>query len=357
MKVYERYVAKEVFAATAVVTAAFLGLYGFFDLLAELRDVGRNGYQYSHALGFVALTLPGRAYEMLPIGVLIGALYGLTQLARHSEITVLRSSGLSTRQLAVSLLRVGAVFVALTLLLGELVVPPAERLAQQLKLRATGQMVAKEFRSGLWVKDGRSFVNVQNVRPDGRLVRVRIFDFDDAFRLVRLREAATGEYAGDQEWTLGAVRQTEYVGDASHVSQMPEMRWRSGLSPEVVSVLLVEPDRMPITTLVRYVSYLGENQRNAERYEIALWQKLVYPLASLVMLLLALPFAYLQDRFGAVSVKVFIGIMLGIGFHLLNWLFANLGAINGWAPQVSAATPSVIFLAAAGVLLWRVERR
>ena len=357
MRVYERYIGREVIVATALVTSALLGLFGFFDMLAELRDVGRNGYQYVHALGYVALILPGRAYELLPIGVLIGTLYALTQLARQSEITVLRTSGLSSSQLAGTLLRVGILFALVTLALGEFVVPATERMAQQLKLRAMDQMVAKEFRSGLWVKDGASFVNVRDVRPDGQLLRVRIFDFDDGFRLHRVREAATGAYAGDGEWQLGDVRQTEFVDGGAQTALIPTMSWKSGLSPDVVSVLLVDPERMALSTLIRYVSYLDENRRNAERYEIALWQKVVYPFASLVMILLAMPFAYLQDRFGAVSVKVFIGTMLGIGFYLLNGLFSNLGAINGWPPPLAAAIPSAIFLLAAMSLLWWVERR
>jgi lipopolysaccharide export system permease protein len=357
MKLFERYLAKEILGATLVVTLAFLGLFAFFDLISELRDIGRGGYQLRHALAYVSLIQPGRAYEILPICVLIGTLYALTVLARHSEITVLRTSGLSTRTLLASLMRIGMVFVVLTVLLGEFVAPPAERLGQQMRLQSTGKMVAREFRSGLWVKDGLAFVNVRDVLPNANLERVRIFDFDTEFRLVKVREAARGEYVGQDTWRLSDVVQTEFVASGSRIERAASAEWHSGLTPELVSVLLVDPDRMSITTLYRYVSYLGENRRNTEKYEIALWKKMIFPFASLVMMVLALPFAYLQDRFGAVSVKVFTGIMLGIGFHMLNGLFSNLGAINGWPPHFAAITPSAIFLLAGGLLLWQVERR
>ena len=357
MKIYVGYLAREIVSSTLLVTVAFLGLFAFFDLIAELRDIGRGGYELHHAVSYVGLLLPGRAYEILPICVLIGTLYALTVMARQSEITVLRTSGLSTFVLLRSLMQIGMIFVLMTLALGEFVAPPAERLAKQLRLQATGSVVAREFRSGLWVKDGLSFINVRDVMPDTSLRQIRVFDFDDAYRLVRVREAAKGEYVGDETWRLTEVTQTEFSATGSHVDRSPTIDWKTGLNPDLVSVLLVDPEHMPILSLYRYVDYLDENRRNAQKYRIALWKKLLYPLASLVMMVLALPFAYLQDRFGAVSVKVFIGIMLGIGFHMLNGLFSNLGAINHWPAHIAAMTPSITFLLAGLLMLWRVERR
>jgi hypothetical protein len=149
LKLYERHLAREIYASTALVLAAFLMLFAFFDLIHELESIGKGGYQLQHALGYVTLTLPGRLYELFPIGVLIGTLYALTMLARHSEITVLRAAGLSTRNLLGTLTKIGLVFVALTLAVGEFLAPPAERAAQQLRLKAMGSLVAQEFRSGI----------------------------------------------------------------------------------------------------------------------------------------------------------------------------------------------------------------
>lgn len=360
LKIYERHLGREIYSATALVTIAFLALFAFFDLIYELGEVGRNGYLLQHALAYVALTLPGRAYEILPIAVLIGTLYALTLLARHSEITVLRASGLATSELLASLMKTGLVFVLLTIAIGELIAPPAERFAQQVRLQAKGAMVAKEFRSGLWVKDDRSFINVREVAPDAALRGVRIYQFDAAQVLQSITEAASGAFdSGSETWRLRDVVRTVFAADGSgaRVETSEQQDWKSGLSPEVVSVLMVKPERMTVYTLFQYVSYLGGNQQKTERYEIALWKKLVYPLATLVMMILALPFAYVQDRVSAVSVRVFAGIMLGIGFHMLNGLFSSLGVINSWTPFTSAITPSVIFLLAAGGMLWWVERR
>ena len=357
LKIYERHLAREIYATTGLVLLAFLMLFAFFDLIHQLESIGKGGYRIQHALAYVTLTLPGRLYELFPIGVLIGSLYALTVLARHSEITVLRAAGLSTRDLLVSLAKIGLVFAAITLLIGEFVAPPAERAAQQLRLRAMGSLVAQEFRSGLWVRDEKSFVNVREVLPDTSLRRVRVFEFDDRFQLLAISEAERGRYLRDGSWMLDGVVRTVFTGEAARVERFTELPWKSALNPDLLAVLLVVPERMSLINLYLFTRHLSGNQQKTERYDIAMWKKLVYPLAALVMLALALPFAYMQDRMGAVSIRVFAGIMLGIGFHMLNGLFTSLGVINSWAPFFSAITPSVLFLLAAAGMLWWVERR
>ncbi|HUY03763.1 MAG TPA: LPS export ABC transporter permease LptG [Rhodocyclaceae bacterium] len=357
MRVFERYLAREIYAATALVLVAFLMLFAFFDLIHEFGDLGKGGYQLHQAIAFVLLTMPGRVYELFPIAVLIGTLYALTLLARHSEITVLRSSGLSTTALLKALARIGLVFVALTFVFGEFIAPPAEKAAQELRLKAMSSLVAQEFRSGLWVKDEMSFVNVREVLPDTRLRGIRIYQFDKDYQLHSISEAQKGEYLPPDSWRLTDVVQTVFENNSAKVVHLPQMIWRSALNPDILSVLLVVPERMSLVNLFLYIRHLEENQQNAQRYVIALWKKLIYPLAVLVMMALALPFAYIQDRMGTVSIKVFAGIMLGITFHLLNGLFSSLGVINSWPPFFSAITPSALFLLMAAAMIWWVERR
>ncbi len=158
MKTYARYLAREIVTASLLVLFGFLALFVFFDFVAELQDLGKGGYRIQHAmvfvlLVFVLLTLPGRVYELMPIGVLIGALYALTNLSRNSEITVLRTSGLSTGRLLLSLVQIGLVFVVLTFLIGEYVAPYSEKAGRQFRLNATSAVVGQDFRSGLWIKD------------------------------------------------------------------------------------------------------------------------------------------------------------------------------------------------------------
>jgi len=352
-----RYLAREIFAASALVLVAFLGLFAFFDFINELEDVGKGGYTLYQALVYVGLTLPARVYELMPIAVLIGTLYALATLAKNSEITVMRASGMSNALLTSVLGLIGGVFAVLIFLVGEYVAPPAEAAAEEWKLTATQATVSQQLRSGLWVKDGRLVLNVRTLMPDRSMRGARIYAFDEDYALESIAEAATGVFDGSGEWKLLDVQRTRFHGDRTEVERLPEIRWRSELTPEVLGVLMVSPEHMPFGRLWTYINHLRDNNQNADRFEIALWKKLIYPFTALVMMALAMPFGFIHDRMGGASARIFMGVMLGVGFHLLNGLFSNLGMINAWPPFMAALTPSLIFLAAAFGLMHRVERR
>jgi len=352
-----RYLSREIYAATLFVFVAFLALFAFFDLIHELGDLGKGGYRLQHALLYVLLSVPSHVYELFPIAVLIGTLYALAHLAANSEYTVMRGSGLSPGQAALALGRIGMVFVALTFLVGEFLSPVTERTAKQLKLRATSTLVAQEFRTGFWVKDERRFVNVRQVLPDTTLVGIRIYEFDSDYRLISISTAETGEFAQESLWRMRKVVRTRFSGGGASVHQLDQMDWPSVLTPAILSVLFVMPERMSAWNLYRYTQHLSENRQRTDRYEIAMWKKLVYPFAVLVMMALALPFATVHTRAGSVGVKVFAGIMLGIFFHMLNSLFSHLGLLQNWSPLFSAILPSAVFLVAAALMMWWTERR
>ena len=355
--VLRRYLAREIFVATAFVFMAFLALFAFFDLINELGDLGKGSYRLQHVLLFVVLTVPSHVYELFPIAVLIGTLYALAHLSSTSEFTVMRSAGMSPAGAVGLLARIGLVFSLLTFVVGEFVGPVAERTAKELKIRSTRAVVAQEFRTGLWVKDEGRFVNVREVRPDSTLIGVRIFQFDSDYRLTSISEAESGEFGEGGRWKLKNVTQTFFEAKGVKVLRTAGIGWQSVLTPDMLSVLFVSPDRMSAWNLYQYVRHLQENRQQTERFEIAFWKKVIYPFASLVMMALALPFAYIHTRAGAVGVKVFVGIMIGILFHMLNSLFSHVGLLQNWLPVYSAILPSGIFLATAMLMMWWVERR
>jgi lipopolysaccharide export system permease protein len=355
--ILRKYLAREIYAATLLVLVAFLMLFAFFDLINELNYLGRGNYDLKHVLLFVLLSLPGHAYELAPIAVLIGTLYALSQLAANSEYTVMRVSGLSPFAAGAALVRIGAIFVVLIFAFGELITPYAERAAQQLRLSAMSTVVAQEFRSGLWVKDESRFVNVREVKPDSSLIGVRIYDFDSDYRLRSISFAERGKFIKNNTWRLSDVVKTSFDSGGTSVSRLAQTEWHSVLTPNLLSVLLVQPEKMSAISLYRFERHLSENRQQTERYQIALWKKLLYPFAALVMMALALPFAYVHVRLGGVGVKIFSGIMLGILFHLLNGLSSSIGILQNWSPFYSAVLPSVLFLSAALLMMWWVERR
>jgi len=357
MRTVTRYLGREIYKATAFAFVAFLALFAFFDLINELDDLGKGAYRLRHVFLFVALLVPGHVYELFPIAVLIGTLAALSTLAANSEYTVMRVSGLSPLQAAGTLARIGAAFVALTLLMGELVAPEAERAAQRLRLDRLGAAVASDLRTGLWVKSDTRFVNVGEVAADTTLKRVKIYEFDHDFRLLSVSQAATGRYSGENTWQLSNVLQTQFGEAGTTVRKLESVDWVSVLTPDMLSILLVVPEKLSTWGLYQYTQHLAANKQRTDRYEIAFWKKLVYPFAGLVMMGLALPFAYVHLRTGGVGVKLFAGLMLGVLFHFLNNLFSHLGVLERWPPFAAAALPSAIFLLAAVGIMWWIERR
>lgn len=373
MSIIQRYLARHILTAFGFVLLAFIALFAFFDLINELGDVGKNGYSVRYAMLMVLFGLPARIYELLPIAALIGTIYALAQLAAHSEFTIFRVSGLSTLRAAMYVLAPGLILVAVTFFMGEVVTPRVAALSQELQARLSGGTVASAFRSGLWVKDRASnergevstrFVNIGQIATDNSLERIKIYEFDAELRLKSIRFADKAEFVAPAAWRLQGVVETRFNQPAagsttpisSVVEKQAEQLWPSELTPGILQVLQVNPDRMGARNLGNYIRHLEENRQKTERYEIAFWKKMIYPFAVLVMMALALPFAYMQARSGGVSLKIFTGIMLGIGFYLLNNLFSHLGLLNTWPPFISAALPSIVVLALAMMGLRWVER-
>jgi lipopolysaccharide export system permease protein len=382
MRIYERYFSRQIYLAFVFVLFAFSGLFFFFDLINELNTVGHGNYKFGYAVLRVALQTPSRFYEIIPVAALISAIYVFAQMAASSEFTIFRVSGLSTGQALRSLLKIGIPLVAVTYFIGEVVGPYTDQLSERVRLEALGTAVSTDFASGVWVKDTLTvredgeqvtrFVNVGELMPDTTISKVRIYEFDSGFRLTNVRFAQSGRYSGKGYWLLKGVTDTQLTSLARPVTHpadalapvyrakqitLPQYSLRSELTPQILSVLLISPDRMSIFNLFRYIQHLTENHQDTRVYELSLWKKLLYPFAVLVMLVLSLPFAYLHTRAGVVGVKVFGGIMLGMSFQLVNTLFSHMGMLNTWPAPVTAATPALIYLALGFMGLKWVDRQ
>ncbi len=360
MKTLTRYIGREVLGAVLFIFAALVMLFAFFDLIHELGDVGRGGYTISSALLYVALQLPSRMYELFPIAALIGTLFALANLVSNSEYTVMRASGASLGQVTWALMRIGIPLAIVTFLAGELVAPPAERISQAVRAAATGdtpRFSARQFDSGFWFRQERAMVNIRGVLSDLTLVGVRIYEFDDQLRLAVMRVAESATFARGGQLRLANVRVTKLApGTVTTTREEAEM-WSTVLRPSLLTVYQVPPERLELNTLWDNMRVMDAGAQKATRFEIAFWNKIFYPAAVIVMMVLALPFSYFQRRGGGVGFRIFAGTMLGLAFFLVGRLFTNLGVLNDWPPLFSAVFPLVAFVALAALLLWKLERR
>ncbi|MFZ2540404.1 MAG: LPS export ABC transporter permease LptG [Gallionella sp.] len=358
MNLLARYLGREIYASVALVFAALLMLFAFLDFIGELDSVGKGQYHLGYVLLYVLLTVPGHIYELFPVAALVGTIFALVQMAANSEMTIYRASGASLWQMVGTLFKIALPLVILSFVCGELLAPPSERMAQKLRLMAKNtQITLKEFRSGVWVKDEFSFVNVKNVMPDTSLSNIDIYRFDETFHLREITKASRASYVDQGIWQLEEVQQTYFAEDGVTVDSLPRHEWRSALKPEIFSVLLVVPEQMSAWHLYQYTKHLRDNRQMSGRYEIAMWNKLIYPFATMVMMILALPFASYHRRAGGIGGMVFIGIVFGLSFHFFGRLVGSLGALNDWQPFMSASAMTAVFLLLAMALLWWTERR
>ncbi|MDP1656019.1 MAG: LPS export ABC transporter permease LptG [Hylemonella sp.] len=369
MKTIRRLLHAEVLTAVTFVTLAFLALFSFFDFVDQLPSIGRPGigagYQLPQALSYVALQVPNHLYELLPITVLIGTIYVMTRMAQSSEFTILRTSGLEPWRALRTLMTVGAVFVVLTFVIGDFLAPWADRTSQLLKARYQGNITVGQ--TGAWLREkqpyGQFAVNVNALASDGGMRGVRVFEFDNKGLLVSMTRSPTAQFESDEAWLLEQAERIEFTSrgtEASRVerTQIANFRWPTQITSEMVSAAVLRPDRMSTLDLFQYIRHLNANNQSAERYEIEFWKKVFYPLSCLVMVVLALPFAYLHFRNEGISVYVFGGVMAGISFFFLNNVFGYIGELRHWQPWLTAALPGMIYsLLSLGTFGWLVLRR
>lgn len=386
MKTIRQLIYKETFLSVALVAMGFLALFFFFDLVDELAQIGKSfagsefgTYKIQHALLYVLLLIPNHLYELLPIAVLIGGVFVMARFAQSSEFTILRTSGLGPGLALKMLLGLGAAFVAITFIIGDYVAPLADRTAQLLKARYLGQISIGQ--TGAWLKEkkgNKSYaVNVSALSPNADMLNVRIFEFDAGGSILSTMQAKQGVFNDDKTWRLKNVRRSDYAidgtqsnssigtdkGNAKNIpptikhSQLDVYDWKTEINADMVSVALLKPDRMGTVDLFQYIRHLDANKQVAQLYEIQFWKKVFYPLSCLVMLVLALPFAYLHFRAGGITAYVFGGVMIGISFFVLNNIFDYFGNLLSWNPLFTAAAPSMVYsllsLAAFGLLVFR----
>lgn len=366
MKTLRRLIYGEVLTAVAFVTCSFLALFFFFDVVDELQNVGKNDgtYEVKHALTYVLLLTPSHLYELLPISVLIGTIFVMARFAQSSEFTILRTSGLGPMLALKNLIGIGAAFVLLTFAVGDYLSPFCDKYGQLLKSRYMGQITVGQ--TGAWLREqqaDRNFaVNVNTLTPEGNPKGIRIFEFNKEGQWVALTKAEVATLSKDDGWELHNVTRDELSGSESAArlirQRTPDQRWSTGISSEMVAVALLKPERMGTIDLFQYIRHLDANGQTTQRFEIEFWKKVFYPLSCLVMVVLALPFAYLHFRSGNIASHVFGGVLAGISFFLLNNVSSYVGNINAWAPWFAAAAPGLLYsLASLAAFGWLVIRQ
>ena len=377
-KIYERYFAKQIYVSFGFILFALVALFLFFDVLSELGSVNAK-YTLPLALLHVLLKAPSRMVEIIPIAGLIGSIYVFAMMASQSEFTIFRVAGLDIKRSLLTLGKVSLPIVVFTLLISEVMGPYAESLSERIRMQALGSTFSSQFRSGVWVKDqlrdsdgsgpirpGVRYVNVGAIDQNDQIRQIRMYEFDPNYRLLSIRSAASGRFDNRGIWELNDVSETRFTEkrsndplDAVYSAQtkvIPKLSLESQVTPQILNVLLISPEKMSIVSLGRFILHLQDNKQDMQRHAIAFWKKVIYPFIIFVMLALALPFAFMKIHSVSVGIKVFGGIMLGMSFQLFNTLFSSIGLLGALPAFFTAIFPPLVYLVLAFLALKWVAR-
>ena len=341
--ILDRYLGATVIRGALLALMVLASLSAFFTLLGELGDL-RNDYDLAKAALYMLLTLPRRVYEMFPTAVLLGGLMSLGALAANSELMVMRAAGVSVTRITLAVLQAGLILAVLAGVLGEVVAPPGERYAQSMRSAAQTGYITLQSDYGFWARDGNNFVQIRQVLPGAEIRDITIYELDDELRLRSLIHAQSGSYANGR-WELEGIKQSLIDAKGVTTRVVDSAQWRSLLQPDLLEVLSIKPEDLAAADLARYVGYLDENNLSSDRYRLAFWVKIVTPFATLVMLLIAIPFVFGSLRVAHAGTRMLVGVLLGMGFYLLNQALNHIGLVYGFPPLLSALVPTLIFAA------------
>ncbi len=363
-KIHDVYVGKVILGTVLLVWAVLVGLdclIGGDGVLSEISDVGKGNYDFGQALVRVVLTTPRRMYDLFPTAAVIGSLMGLGQLAASSELTALRALGLSRRRLSIAVASSLIIITGLMVLNGETLAPWATRKADGLKAAAKSKdMIVAQY-SGLWAREGDTFLNAQTgqEKDDGggkrwlELRDVRLYEFDDDGRLESIARAGVAEHR-DGGWTLRDVKRTYFEARSVTQTDVMEERWESQLDPAALAASVARPRYLTSAELNSSINYRKRNGLDAAEYEEFYWGRWFYPLNVLALCLAAIPFAFGTLRSGGLGKRLFIGIVFSLGFWLLQTQFVKLAAVYKFDFRLAYLIPPMIML---GVSWWLFRRR
>lgn len=347
-----KYISRAIFGATCLALLVLGGLEFFILLVGQLNEIGHGNYGLISASLYVLSTLPLHVYHLFPLVALLGALLGLGTLAAHNELVVLRSSGLSLQQIVLIVLAVGCGLIFLISLMGELVGPRLAHRAEAKRGLALSGGQAMQTEQGTWVRNENRYIRIDTV-AGSHLRGVTIYDFDSSNRLLAASYAESADYLSGH-WRLNNVVKSVLDNNVITVQKSEMVDSELSLNPKMFGVESADPLSMDLLQLLRYTQYRAANGLHSASYALIFWQRVLQPLASIVMMLLAIPFIFGPLRESTTGMRIVVGVLVGFGFYMLNEFLGPASLLFQFPPFVSAALPSLLF---AGVGLFQLKKR
>jgi lipopolysaccharide export system permease protein len=349
------YIVREILKGSFVAVLLLLTLFNLFTFSDELKDLGKGSYGLKEIFYYLALTSPTVFYELMPASALLGSLFILGAMGNNRELIAMRAAGLSILGIIRAVMLAGGILVLISIAVGEFVAPEAERAARLIKVTAQNEQVVMNVKYGLWLREGKKFINVRKVQDDGSLADISIYELDDQRHLRYSTHADKAVFQGNQQWKLEQIKQSDVSLQQMTASSQGEELWQSTVAPDLLEIVVVNPNNLSMYDLAMYVDFLKDNQQKSHEFELAFWGRVVNPLVVFVMLLVSAPFVIGVKRGVNVGARMMIGVVIGMGFNIADKIVGHLGLIYELNPPFIAVAPSLTVLVLALFALNRVQ--
>ena len=354
MNVLTGYIVKEVLKGSFIALLLLLTLFNLFTFSDELKDLG-GGYGLKQIFYFIALTSPRVIYEFVPASALLGSLFILGSMGNNRELIAMRAAGLSIFGIIKAVMLAGTILVIFSILVGEFVAPATEQMARLIRVSARNEQVLMNAKYGLWLREGKKFINVRQVEDDGNLADISIYEVDDQQHLHQVTHADEAVFLGKQQWKMKNIKKSEISTQQMQASKQENELWKSSIAPNLLKLVVVSPNNLSLYDLAGYVSFLKKNHQKSHAFELAFWGRIVNPLVTFVMLLLSAPFVIGIKRGVSVGARMMIGVIIGMGFNIIDKTVGHIGLIFDLNPPLMAFLPSLTVLALALFAVSRLQ--
>jgi len=349
------YIIREILKGSFIAVILLLTLFNLFTFSDQLKDLGKGHYGLKEIFYYLALGSPSVFYELMPAAALLGSLFILGAMGNNRELIAMRAAGLSILGIIRAVMLAGAILVMISIAVGEFVAPDAERAAQLIKVTAQNEQVVMNAKYGLWLREGKKFINVRKVQDDGNLSDISIYELDEQRHLRHSIHADKAVFQGNQQWKLEQIKQSDVSLQQMTASSQTEQIWQSTVAPDLLEIVVVNPSNLSMYDLAMYIDFLKGNHQKSQEFELAFWGRVVNPLVVFVMLLVSAPFVIGVKRGVNVGARMMIGVVIGMGFNIVDKIVGHLGLIYDLNPPFTAFAPSLTVLALALFALNRVE--
>jgi|TARA_B100002003_G_scaffold248341_1_gene281914 lipopolysaccharide export system permease protein len=341
----DRHIRNTVLLSMTVVITIIATLDLIFSLLDQLADTDEN-YSMVNALTFVLFRTPTSIYELLPYTALGGALFGLGILASNNELVVMQSAGVRVWRIVLAVLKPTFAVMILSLILGEYVSPPLEQLAQSNKAIQKSGTASINPEQGTWQRMGDEFIHINAIAPGGtRLFGISRYQINEQRRLISSSFAESASYIEEGEsayWQLNNIRESLFGTGSVTTQNYLQEDWQVELSPELLSVLLVDPDNQSITGLYRFAQFFESEGLDSATYYLAFWKKLLQPISTLALVILAISFVFGPLRESTMGFRVFVALGIGLLFTILQRMMEPASLLYGFSPLLAILAPILL---------------